>query len=167
MVAVGPEVPRAFSFQPMAIDARTAYDRWATQYDTDANDTRDLNGEVLRQQTFLDGDDAVLELGCGTGLNTAWLAAQAGAVTATDVSDEMLARGSCQFSSGLRRMTFHVKRCAGESKSDPSDSRAGRTNPSVASSRFRASAAFTSARSMTIAVLTCPSQRSSTASASS
>ena len=76
----------------MPTDARTAYDRWATQYDTDANDTRDLNAEVLRQQTFLDGDDAVLELGCGTGLNTAWLAAQAGAVTATDVSDEMLAR---------------------------------------------------------------------------
>ena len=71
---------------------RDSYDRWAAQYDTDANDTRDLNAEVLRQQTFLSPDDAVLELGCGTGLNTEWLAAQAGTVTATDVSDARLAR---------------------------------------------------------------------------
>lgn len=76
----------------MTTDARTAYDRWAAQYDTDANDTRDLNAEMLRQQTFLSPDDTVLELGCGTGLNTEWLVAQAGAVTATDVSHEMLAR---------------------------------------------------------------------------
>ncbi len=34
----------------------------------------------------------MLELGCGTGLNTEWLAAQAGHVVATDVSDEMLAQ---------------------------------------------------------------------------
>jgi ubiquinone/menaquinone biosynthesis C-methylase UbiE len=76
----------------MPTDARTAYDRWAAQYDTDANDTRDLNAEVLRQQTFLSPDDAVLELGCGTGLNTEWLAVQARTVTATDVSDAMLAQ---------------------------------------------------------------------------
>ena len=76
----------------MTTDARTAYDRWAAQYDTDANATRDLNAEVLRRQTFLTPDDTVLEVGCGTGLNTEWLAAQAGAVTATDVSNEMLAQ---------------------------------------------------------------------------
>lgn len=69
-----------------------AYDRWADQYDTDANDTRDLNAEVLRKQTFTETSDAVLELGCGTGLNTEWLAAQVGHVVATDVSDEMIAR---------------------------------------------------------------------------
>jgi malonyl-CoA O-methyltransferase len=71
---------------------RDAYDRWAAQYDTDANDTRDLNAEVLRKQIFIENDDAVLELGCGTGLNTEWLAVQAGHVVATDVSGEMLAR---------------------------------------------------------------------------
>jgi len=74
----------------MATDPQEAYDRWAAQYDTDANDTRDLNAEVLRKQTFIETDDAVLELGCGTGLNTEWLAGQAGHVVATDVSDEML-----------------------------------------------------------------------------
>jgi malonyl-CoA O-methyltransferase len=76
---------------PTTTDPGTAYDRWAAQYDADANDTRDLNAEVLRKQTFIEGDDAVLELGCGTGLNTEWLAEQAGQVVATDVSEEMLA----------------------------------------------------------------------------
>ena len=76
----------------MATNPRDAYDQWAAQYDTDANDTRDLNADVLRRQLVLQGTEAVLELGCGTGLNTEWLAAQAGTVTATDVSDEMLAQ---------------------------------------------------------------------------
>ena len=75
----------------MATNPRDAYDRWAAQYDTDANDTCDLNAEVLRKQTFIENDDAVLELGCGTGLNTEWLATQARHVVATDVSDEMIA----------------------------------------------------------------------------
>ena len=76
----------------MATNPRDAYDRWAAQYDTDANDTRDLNAEVLQKQTFIENDDAVLELGCGTGLNTEWLATQARHVVATDVSEEMIAR---------------------------------------------------------------------------
>jgi hypothetical protein len=38
----------------MATNPRDAYDRWATQYDADANDTRDLNARVLRKQ-FLSG----------------------------------------------------------------------------------------------------------------
>jgi len=71
---------------------RDAYDRWATQYDTDANRTRDLNAEVLREQAFLQRNDIVLELGCGTGLNTEWLAAQTEHVVAVDVSAEMLAQ---------------------------------------------------------------------------
>jgi malonyl-CoA O-methyltransferase len=76
----------------MATNPRDAYDQWADQYDTDANDTRDLSAEVLRNKAFIDADDAVLELGCGTGLNTEWLATQAGHVVATDVSEEMLAQ---------------------------------------------------------------------------
>jgi predicted TPR repeat methyltransferase len=76
----------------MSTDPQDAYDRWADQYDTGANDTRDLNAEVLRKQTFVGADETVLGLKCGTGLSTEWLAAQAGHVVATDVSEEMLAR---------------------------------------------------------------------------
>lgn len=69
---------------------RDAYDRWAEQYDDDENETRDLNVEVLREQSFFHADDDVLEIGCGTGLNTQWLREQAGSVVATDVSERML-----------------------------------------------------------------------------
>ena len=69
---------------------RDAYDQWASQYDRDDNATRDLNAEVLREQSFLHPDDDVLEIGCGTGLNTQWLAARAGRVVAVDFSDAML-----------------------------------------------------------------------------
>ena len=75
-----------------APNPRDAYDRWAAQCDTDANDTRDLNAEVLRKQTVIEEDDAVLGLGRGTGLNTEWLATRVGHVVTTDVCDEMPAR---------------------------------------------------------------------------
>jgi ubiquinone/menaquinone biosynthesis C-methylase UbiE len=49
-----------------------AYDKWSEQYDRDANVTRDLDGIVLRRAALrLTGRD-VLEVGCGTGKNTAW-----------------------------------------------------------------------------------------------
>jgi ubiquinone/menaquinone biosynthesis C-methylase UbiE len=72
-----------------------AYDRWARTYDTDANATRDLDAEVLRRSSLvIDGRD-VLELGCGTGKNTGWLAERARRVIAMDFSPGMLdvARG--------------------------------------------------------------------------
>ncbi|HVE34753.1 MAG TPA: methyltransferase domain-containing protein [Gemmatimonadaceae bacterium] len=72
-----------------------AYDRWARTYDTDANTTRDLDADVLRQSSLaIDGRD-VLEVGCGTGKNTRWLAARARRVVAMDFSPGMLdvARG--------------------------------------------------------------------------
>src|SRR5215207_7367164 len=69
-----------------------AYDRWAASYDSDRNLTRDLDARVLREAPLdVDGRD-VLELGCGTGKNTAWLAGRARSVVALDFSDGMLAR---------------------------------------------------------------------------
>jgi malonyl-CoA O-methyltransferase len=93
----------------MATNPRDAYDRWAAQYDTDANDTRDLNAEVLQKQNFIEPNDAVLEIGCGTGLNAEWLAAQAGTVVATDASEEMLARARERLDSdSVRLQTLDV-----------------------------------------------------------
>lgn len=71
---------------------RAAYDRWAAQYDSDENATRDLNARGLREQPPPGEGGTVLELGCGTGLNTEWLARHAERVVAVDVSAEMLAR---------------------------------------------------------------------------
>src|SRR5471030_1218067 len=71
---------------------KQAYNSWAEQYDTNENKTRDLEAIALR--TILNGLSIAncLEIGCGTGKNTAWLATVTKNVTAVDFSDEMLAK---------------------------------------------------------------------------
>lgn len=71
-------------------DVAALYDRWAARYDADANRTRDVAAGALRALPAPGG--TVLEVGCGTGRNTAWLAEVADAVVAVDISEEMLAR---------------------------------------------------------------------------
>ena len=74
------------------MDTKRAYAIWAAQYDTDNNKTRDL--EALALRTSLSGISfkTCLEIGCGTGKNTAWLALKAEEITVVDFSDEMLAK---------------------------------------------------------------------------
>jgi ubiquinone/menaquinone biosynthesis C-methylase UbiE len=67
-----------------------AYDRWAASYDIDNNATRDLDAIVLREAGPNVAGRDVLELGCGTGKNTAWLVERARSVTAIDFSAGML-----------------------------------------------------------------------------
>ncbi len=69
-----------------------AYDLWAASYDTDSNPTRDLDAEVIRTAPLAMTGRDVLELGCGTGKNTVWLAAHARMVVPLDFSSGMLAR---------------------------------------------------------------------------
>ena len=76
---------------PRSSDVATAYDRWATQYDDDPNLTRDLDAVVVRRAPLRLAGREVLELGCGTGKNTGWLAAEARQVVALDFSAGMLA----------------------------------------------------------------------------
>ena len=50
-----------------------AYTRWSTTYDSDRNLTRDLDRRVT-ESTLADRNyQNILELGCGTGKNTALL----------------------------------------------------------------------------------------------
>jgi len=74
------------------MDTRQAYNIWASQYDTNDNKTRDLEGQALRVSLANIPFDSCLEIGCGTGKNTAWLIEKAKHITAIDLSDEMLAR---------------------------------------------------------------------------
>ena len=67
-----------------------SYNAWAGSYDSMKNKTRDLEAEVLRK-TFLNPHYGnILELGCGTGKNTGWLARKADYVTAFDFSPKMM-----------------------------------------------------------------------------
>ena len=69
---------------------KEAYNTWARTYDVVINKTRDLEAaairKVLEQQHFTE----VIEIGCGTGKNTKWIADHAIHLTAVDFSNEML-----------------------------------------------------------------------------
>lgn len=73
-------------------DVSRAYDRWAASYDSDRNLTRDLDARVMREAPLDVAGRDVVELGCGTGKNTEWLAAQARSLLAIDFSEGMLMR---------------------------------------------------------------------------
>ncbi len=88
-------------------DVEHAYDRWAAGYDDDHNLTRDLAAASLRRQPLrLDGR-SVLEIGCGTGRNTAWLAQRAQAVIALEFSAAMLERARAHVPDGHVRFVRH------------------------------------------------------------
>lgn len=69
-----------------------AYDAWAAIYDTNENKTRDLDAFITRKVLSNYSFENVLEIGCGTGKNTSWLAERAKEVWAMDFSKEMLAK---------------------------------------------------------------------------
>ncbi|MFN2458744.1 MAG: class I SAM-dependent methyltransferase [Chitinophagaceae bacterium] len=72
------------------MNTQEAYNNWAKTYDTVENRTRDLEEiaakKVLENISF----SKVLEIGCGTGKNTLWLADKASNLVAVDFSEEML-----------------------------------------------------------------------------
>ena len=91
----------------MGDEIAKAYDRWSATYDADKNTTRDLDAAVLRRTPLaLDGKD-VLELGCGTGKNTAYLASKAGKVFALDFSEGMIARAHERLTTSNVRFIRH------------------------------------------------------------
>lgn len=84
-----------------------AYDHWAASYDADRNATRDLDAEVVRRAPLAVAGRDVLELGCGTGKNTAWLAERARTVMALDFSAGMLARARERLGDSRVRFVRH------------------------------------------------------------
>jgi ubiquinone/menaquinone biosynthesis C-methylase UbiE len=90
----------------------SAYDRWAETYDSDANQTRELAAAVLRQGSLELAGRNVIEIGCGTGHNTQWLAEHAGSVFALDFSEGMLRQAKARVHSRRVRFVQHDIRSA-------------------------------------------------------
>ena len=74
------------------MNVQKAYDSWSDQYDSNLNKTRDMEALALRETLAGIKFDTCLEIGCGTGKNTAWLLTRAKTITAVDLSNEMLAK---------------------------------------------------------------------------
>lgn len=70
----------------------SAYNSWSRTYETVENPTRDLAAVSLRQQNLNLQNKDVLEIGCGTGVNTRYLAEHSRSITAIDFSEGMLAQ---------------------------------------------------------------------------
>lgn len=75
---------------PNKMTTRDAYNDWSATYDTDRNLTRDLDQRVTEQELAAFRAASILELGCGTGKNTAMLAAIGSKVRALDFSPGMI-----------------------------------------------------------------------------
>src|SRR5215208_6694433 len=67
-----------------------AYDKWSEQYDSNTNKTRDLEAIALREMLHDFEPCNILEIGCGTGKNSAWLLNKANILLAVDFSEQML-----------------------------------------------------------------------------
>lgn len=72
------------------MDIKSAYNLWSSQYDSNHNKTRDLDKLVTEKTLSELRFSEVLEIGCGTGKNTAFLIEKADKVTSIDFSEEML-----------------------------------------------------------------------------
>ncbi len=77
------------------MNIQDAYNEWSGIYDTNENLTRDLDQAVTRSVLGQNQFDSILELGCGTGKNTAFFGQIGKQVHALDFSEGMIqkARG--------------------------------------------------------------------------
>jgi predicted TPR repeat methyltransferase len=74
------------------MDIQSAYNEWSGIYDSNLNLTRDLDAQVTRLILTGQRFPSIVELGCGTGKNTEFLATLGDAVLAFDFSEKMLAK---------------------------------------------------------------------------
>lgn len=85
----------------------SAYDVWSESYDTDPNPTRELAAAALRESALALEGARVIEAGCGTGQNTAWLAERAQSLLALDISPGMLQKARALVTSADVRFARH------------------------------------------------------------
>jgi ubiquinone/menaquinone biosynthesis C-methylase UbiE len=85
-----------FSFQ---VQTNEAYNDWSSTYDHDRNLTRDLDQAITQNILANLRCKAVLEIGCGTGKNTALLAKIGEQVYAFDFSEAMIEKAKTKVQS--------------------------------------------------------------------
>lgn len=74
------------------LDGRTQTGDEIPNWSQTPRQARDVNAKVLRAESLRFANTDILELGCGTGINTVWFAQTARSVVAMDVSAGMLTK---------------------------------------------------------------------------
>src|SRR5688500_5810755 len=74
----------------ISMGIQKAYDDWSETYDTDENLSRDLDQKVTREALADLHLTSILEIGCGTGKNTAFLSHIGESIHAVDFSQGMI-----------------------------------------------------------------------------
>jgi ubiquinone/menaquinone biosynthesis C-methylase UbiE len=77
---------------PKDVSVRRGYDRWAASYDSDDNPLTALEAPVVRRLLGRVRGKRVLDVGCGTGRHSVWLAQRGADVVGVDFSKGMLAK---------------------------------------------------------------------------
>lgn len=96
------EVVKAVS-EALFDQAAEDYDSW---YETEVGKAADRVERALAQSMFQPSGSRVLEVGCGTGQYTVWLAQEGYDLTALDVSGEMMAKARAKISAIGRRVQW-------------------------------------------------------------
>jgi len=84
----------------IVVNVQDAYNEWADGYDTNTNLTRDLDSTITRNLLAGRHFDSILEVGCGTGKNTAFFAGIGIRVHALDFSDGMIQKAKAKVNTG-------------------------------------------------------------------
>ncbi len=74
------------------MNIQNAYNNWSQSYDNDENLTRDLDARITRKTLERLQAEVILEIGCGTGKNTGFLAQIGTTVHAVDFSQGMISK---------------------------------------------------------------------------
>jgi ubiquinone/menaquinone biosynthesis C-methylase UbiE len=99
-LSIGNQAVFAFEEFTFFMNTEESYNKWADQYDTNVNKTRDLEALSLKECLANIWFEDCLEIGCGTGKNTIWLLTKAQHITAVDLSIEMLSKAKEKVRSG-------------------------------------------------------------------
>jgi ubiquinone/menaquinone biosynthesis C-methylase UbiE len=95
-----------------------AYTRWSTTYDSDRNLTRDLDHRATQHALTGLSYQNIMELGCGTGKNTAFLTELGRNILALDFSPGMLSQARSKIKSDRVYFVVADLTCAWPCKSE-------------------------------------------------
>ncbi len=94
--------------EPLRLDTRTGYDRWAEIYDDEGNPLVRLEQPLVRGWVGDPRGLRVADVGCGTGRHSVWLADGGAAVDAFDGSPGMMARARAKLAEHGVRFIEHT-----------------------------------------------------------